>query len=81
MKEKTLSIVIPCYNERDHIQNLVSKVLEAPVSNKEIIMTAGEYTAKGLIWPLFSTAIFFLVFVGALTLLFGWFERRLDYFR
>ena len=51
------------------------------ISNKEIIMTAGEYTAKGLIWPLFSTAIFFLVFVGALTLLFGWFERRLDYFR
>ena len=38
MKEKTLSIVIPCYNERDHIQNLVSKVLEAPVSNKEIII-------------------------------------------
>lgn len=51
------------------------------ISNKEIIMTAGEYTAKGLIWPLFSTAIFFLVFVGALTLLFSWFERRLDYFR
>ena len=36
---------------------------------------------KGLIWPLFSTAIFFLVFVGALTLLFGWAEKKLDYFR
>lgn len=51
------------------------------ISNKEIIMTANEYAAKGLIWPLFSTAIFFLVFVGVLTLLFGWFERKLDYFR
>jgi len=29
-------------------------------------MMAKEYSAKGLIWPLFSTAIFFLVFVGAL---------------
>lgn len=50
------------------------------ISNKEIIMTANEYASKGLIWPLFSTAIFFLVFVGVLTLLFGWFERKLDYF-
>uniref|UniRef100_UPI003FEF049B amino acid ABC transporter permease n=1 Tax=Dysosmobacter welbionis TaxID=2093857 RepID=UPI003FEF049B len=36
------------------------------IANKEIIMMAKEYSAKGLIWPLFSTAIFFLVFVGAL---------------
>ena len=43
-----------------------------------IIMMAKEYSAKGLIWPLFSTAVFFLVFVGALTLLFGWLEKRLD---
>ena len=40
-----------------------------------------SHSAKGLIWPLFSTAVFFLVFVGALTLLFGWLEKRLDYFR
>ena len=51
------------------------------ISNKEIIMMAKEYSAKGLIWPLFSTAIFFLVFVGALTLLFGWTEKKMDYFR
>ncbi len=31
------------------------------IANKEIIMMAKEYSAKGLIWPLFSTAIFFLV--------------------
>ena len=36
------------------------------IANKEIIMMAKEYSAKGLIWPLFSTALFFLVFVGCL---------------
>ena len=51
------------------------------ISNKEIIMMAQEYTSKGLIWPLFSTALFFLAFVGALTLLFNALERKLDYFR
>lgn len=51
------------------------------ISNKEIIMMAKEYSAKGLIWPLFSTAVFFLLFVGALTLLFGAIEKKLDYFR
>ncbi|MCL2034566.1 MAG: amino acid ABC transporter permease [Oscillospiraceae bacterium] len=51
------------------------------IANKEIIMMAQEYSAKGLIWPLFSTGVFFLVFVGTLTLLFMWFEKKLDYFR
>ena len=51
------------------------------IANKEIIMMANEYTSKGLIWPLFSTGLFFLVFVGVLTLLFGWLERKMDYFR
>ena len=51
------------------------------IANKEIIMMAKEYSAKGLIWPLFSTALFFLVFVGALTILFDWAEKKLDYFR
>ena len=46
------------------------------IANKEIIMMAKEYSAKGLIWPLFSTALFFLVFVGALTLLFNWLKRN-----
>lgn len=51
------------------------------ISNKEIIMMAKEYSAKGLIWPLFSTALFFLLFCGILTLLFGWLEKKMDYFR
>ena len=51
------------------------------ISNKEIIKMAQEYSAKGLIWPLFSTALFFLVFVGALTLLFDYLEKKISYFR
>ncbi|MBQ9833549.1 MAG: amino acid ABC transporter permease [Clostridia bacterium] len=51
------------------------------IANKEIIMMSKEFATKGLIWPLFSTAIFFLLFCGILTLLFGYIERKLDYFR
>ena len=52
------------------------------IANKEIIMMAQEYASSdALIWPLFSTGLFFLVFVGALTLLFGYIERKMDYFR
>ena len=47
----------------------------------EIIMVAERYTKQGLIGPLFSTGLFFLVFNGLLTLLLGWIERRMDYFR
>ncbi len=34
----TLSIVIPCYNEKDSIHSIVEKVLSAPIENKEIIV-------------------------------------------
>lgn len=51
------------------------------IATKEIIMMSKEFINRGLIWPLFSTAIFFLVFCGILTLLFGWLEKKMDYFR
>lgn len=51
------------------------------ISIKEIIMMAQEYTAQGLIWPLFSTGVFFLAFVGILTILFSRLEKKLDYFK
>jgi polar amino acid transport system permease protein len=51
------------------------------ISVLEIIMTAKEYTSAGLIWPLFASGVFFLAFVGILTLLFGFLERKLAYFR
>ncbi len=50
------------------------------ISNVELIFAAKEYTSFGLIWPLFFTAFYFLFFVGVLTLLFGWFEKKLSYF-
>ena len=37
--------------------------------------------SNGLTWPLFYTGVFYLLFVGVLTLLFNYIERRLDYFR
>ena len=37
--------------------------------------------SDGLTWPLFYTGVFYLVFVGLLTLLFNYIERRLDYFK
>ena len=37
--------------------------------------------SNGLTWPLLYTGVFYLIFVGILTLLFNYIERRLDYFR
>jgi len=34
------------------------------IANKEIIMMAGEYSNKGLIWPLFATGIYSLFLSG-----------------
>ena len=47
----------------------------------EIIKAAEEYAAYGLIWPLFYTAVFYLAFVGLLTLLFGFIEKKLSYYK
>ena len=47
----------------------------------EIIWVAEELMAYAIIWPLFYTAVFYLAFVGALTLLFGWFEKKLSYYK
>jgi len=47
----------------------------------EIIMSAERFTKQGLIWPLFSTGLFFLVFNGVLSLLLGWIEKKMDYFK
>ncbi len=47
----------------------------------EILMTANRYSNVGLIWPLFSTAIYFLIFNGLLTILLGRLEKKLDYYK
>ncbi len=47
----------------------------------EILMSAERFTKQGLIWPLFSTALYFLAINGVLTILLGKLEKKLDYFR
>ena len=47
----------------------------------EILKIAEEYAATALIWPTFYTAVFYLVFVGVLTLLFGYIEKKLSYYK
>ncbi len=51
------------------------------IAVSEIIMAAERFTARGLIWPLFYTAVYFLAFCGILTLLFGWIEKKFSYYR
>jgi polar amino acid transport system permease protein len=40
-----------------------------------------DFLSRGLIWPLFYIAVFFLVFVGGLTILFNHLEKKLSYYR
>lgn len=47
----------------------------------EILMVAERFSKQGLIWPLFSTALYFLIFNGVLTLLLGYVEKKLDYYK
>ena len=47
----------------------------------EVIMCAERFTKKGLISPLFSKAIYFLLLNGILTLLFNWLEKKMDFFK
>lgn len=44
LEDITLSVVIPCYNERNNIESLVDRVLKAPVPNKEIIIVNDKST-------------------------------------
>ena len=46
----------------------------------EILMHADRFTKFGLIWPLFSTGLYFLAFNGILTLLFGYLEKKMNYY-
>lgn len=51
------------------------------IAISEIILTAKEFVKNGVIWPLFYTAVFYLVFSGAITLLLRWTEKKLNYYR
>ena len=47
----------------------------------ELIWAGEQFIKKGLIWPLFYTGVFYLIFVGILTILLGRVEKKLSYFR
>ena len=48
----------------------------------ELTFTGYSYMkSSGLVWPLLYTGVFYLLFVGILTFLFNFIERKLSYFR
>ena len=51
------------------------------LNGTEMLKAAEIYASYGLIWPMFYTAVFYLIFVGVLTLLFGYFEKKLSYYK
>ena len=51
------------------------------ISVYELIWAGESFIKKGLGWPLFYTAAYYLVFIGLLSILFGKLEKKLDYFR
>lgn len=73
-------IVPPISNE---IITLVKDTsLARVIAVYEIIWNGQAYIkSAGIIWPLFYTGAFYLLFSGLLTLLFDHIEKRLDYFR
>ncbi len=73
-------IVPPMSNE---IITLVKDTsLARVIAVYEIIWNGQSFIkSAGIIWPLFYTGAFYLVFSGLLTLLFGYIEKRLSYFR
>ena len=73
-------IIPPMGNE---FINLVKDTALARTIAVYEVLWAGEKFVKnpGIIWPLFYTAVFYLLFSGILTLLFGWIEKKMDYFK
>ena len=51
------------------------------IDKSYILLGPNEIVGAGLIWPLFYSGVFYLIFVGALTLLFNFCEKKLSYFK
>ncbi len=73
-------VIPPMSNE---VITLVKDTSLARIIAAQELTFAGQSFMKsaGLTWPLFYTGVFYLAFVGLLTLLFNYIERRLNYFR
>ncbi len=80
LKQVIKRIVPPMSNE------IITLIKDTALANcimiPEIIKQAKELAAtKALIWPLFYTGVFYLLFVGLLTILLGQLEKKLSYFK
>ncbi|MBQ3046124.1 MAG: amino acid ABC transporter permease [Clostridia bacterium] len=80
LKQVIKRIVPPMSNE------IITLIKDTALANCimvcEIIKNAKELAAtKAMIWPLFFTGVFYLVFVGILTIASGRIEKKLSYFR
>ena len=80
LKQVVKRIVPPMSNE------IITLIKDTALANCimvcEIIKNAKELAAtKAMIWPLFYTGVFYLLFVGILTIVLGRVEKKLDYFR
>lgn len=73
-------IIAPMSNE---IITLVKDTsLARVIAVGELIRAAQDIVAqRALLWPLFYTGAFYLAFSGLLTLLFGWIEKKLSYYK
>lgn len=73
------NIIAPMSNE---FMTLIKDTsLARVIAVVDIIMIAESFSAKGIIWPLFYTGVYFLVFCGALTIIFNKIEKKLSYFK
>ena len=72
-------IVAPMGNE------IITLIKDTSLANiiavPELIMVSKRFLAKGILWPFFSTAIFFLVFTGITTLVLNRCEKKLNYYK
>ena len=80
LKQVIKRILPPMSNE------IITLVKDTALANviaiPEIIKRAKDMAAtQALTWPLFYTAVFYLLFVGIVTLLLGYAERKLSYFK
>ena len=80
LKQVIQRIVPPMSNE------IITLIKDTALANCiivcEIIKQAKELAAtKAMVWPLFYTGAFYLIFVGFLTIVLGKVEKKLSYFR
>ena len=80
LKQVIQRIVPPMSNE------IITLIKDTALANcimvSELIKQAKELAAtKALVWPLFYTGVFYLLFVGLLTIVLGRLEKKLSYFR